>query len=70
MFIPKRPGEPEITYADIRKIKKDINWRPRIPITEGVRLVLKSINDWKNAPIWTPKKINIATKKWFLYLKK
>ena len=70
VFIPKRPGEPEITFADIKKIKKEINWKPKISIKKGVGIVLKSINDWKNAPIWTPKKINIATKKWFLYLKK
>ena len=70
IFIPKRPGEPDITFADIKKIKKDINWKPKISIEKGVKLILKSINDWKNAPVWTPKKIKKATKKWFLYLKK
>ncbi len=70
IFIPKRPGEPNITFADIKKIKKDINWKPKISIEKGVKLILKSIDDWKNAPVWTPKKINKATKKWFLYLKK
>ena len=70
IFIPKRPGEPDITFADIKKIKKDINWKPKISIEKGVKLILKSIDDWKNAPVWTPKKISKATKKWFLYLKK
>ena len=23
------------------------------------------INDWKQAPVWTPKKIGLKTKKWF-----
>jgi len=69
IFIPKRPGEPEITFADIKKIKKDINWTPKISIEEGVKKILFKINDWKNAPLWTPKTIKKATEKWFLYLK-
>ena len=68
--IPKRPGEPDITFADIKKIKKEINWSPKTPIKRGVNLILRSINDWKDAPVWTPKKIKKETKKWFFYLKK
>ena len=30
--------------------------------------MLKHIDDWKNAPVWTPKKISKQTKKWFYYL--
>jgi len=70
VFIPKRPGEPDITFADIKKIRNDINWKPKISINKGINLIMKSIDDWKNAPVWTPKKIRKATKKWFLYLKK
>ena len=70
VFIPKRPGEPDVTFADIRKIKKEVNWKPRISIEKGVNIILKSINDWKDAPVWTPEKIKKATKKWFFYLKK
>ena len=33
-------------------------------------LDLKNIDYWKNAPVWTPKKINKATKIWFEYLDK
>ena len=68
--IPKRPGEPDITFADIQKIKRKTGWRPKININQGIKIMLKNINDWKNAPIWTPKKINLATKKWFFYLGK
>jgi len=32
--------------------------------------MLDNLDMWKDAPIWTPKKIKKATKKWFLYLKK
>ncbi len=69
IYIPKRPGEPEITFADIRRIKKDIKWKPLISIEEGVDDLKKSINDWKSAPVWTPQKIKKQTKKWFQYLK-
>ena len=67
--IPKRPGEPEITYADISKIKKKLRWSPRVNIRNGIDNLLKEINYWNKAPLWTPKKIKIATKDWFKYLK-
>lgn len=66
--IPKRPGEPEITFADIKKIKRLTNWRPKVSIKEGIQFMLKDIDNWRDAPLWTPKKIKKATKKWFLYL--
>jgi UDP-glucose 4-epimerase len=68
--IPKRPGEPDCTYANINKIKKKLNWRPKISIEKGIKLLINNINYWKNAPVWTPKKINTATKDWFKYLGK
>jgi UDP-glucose 4-epimerase len=66
--IPKRPGEPEITFADIKKIKSLTNWRPKVSIKKGIQFMLKDIDNWRDAPLWTPKKIKKATKKWFLYL--
>ena len=69
IFIPKRPGEPYKTFADIKKIKKYLRWKPRINIDKGIKLLLKNIDDWRDAPVWTKKKINIATKSWFKYLK-
>jgi len=67
--IPKRPGEPDQTNANIRKIKKELNWEPKISIEQGIKKLLNEINYWNNAPVWTPKKIKIATKDWFKYLK-
>lgn len=69
-YIPKRPGEPDCTYADISKIKKQLNWKPKISFENGVIKMLENIDYWKNAPIWTPEKIDIATKDWFKYLSK
>ncbi len=68
--IPKRPGEPDVTFANISKITKMTGWKPKISIENGVKLMLNHINDWKDAPVWTPKKIKKETKKWFFYLKK
>ena len=36
----------------------------------GIKEMLKDINKWKDAPLWTPKKIKNATKMWFSFLKK
>tara|TARA_B100000401_G_scaffold438164_1_gene385689 strand:- start:612 stop:1586 length:975 start_codon:yes stop_codon:yes gene_type:complete len=68
--IPKRPGEPFITYADISKIKKELNWKPKINIKYGIEKVMAEKNFWKQAPVWTKKKIKVATKSWFKYLSK
>lgn len=69
IHIPKRPGEPDKTQADIRKIKRLLSWEPKITFTEGVKEMLKHINYWKTAPVWTPDKIKRATFDWFKYLK-
>ncbi len=70
VFIQDRPGEPRKTHADIKKIKKIVRWKPKITLKEGIKKILADIEYWKNAPLWTPKKIKIATKSWFKYLKK
>tara|TARA_B100002051_G_C16639473_1_gene587817 strand:+ start:117 stop:1025 length:909 start_codon:yes stop_codon:yes gene_type:complete len=41
-FVPFRPGEPKNSQASILKIKKEINWKPRISIKEGIKKLLKS----------------------------
>ena len=66
--IPKRPGEPDITFACIKKIKRKTGWKPKISIEKGIKIMLKHIDDWKHAPVWTPNKISKQTKKWFYYL--
>lgn len=68
-YIPKRPGEPDCTFADIRKIKRELKWFPKVKINEGIARILADINYWKKGPLWTPKSISNATKLWFKYLK-
>ena len=70
IYIPKRPGEPDRSLADISRIKKDLNWKPKITIEKGIKNLLQNIHYWKNAPVWTPKTIKEATKIWFKYLSK
>ena len=67
-YIPKRPGEPKSTWADIRKAKKLLRWEPKITLKVGVELLLKDISYWKKAPVWNKTSINKATKLWFKYL--
>ncbi len=64
-YIPKRPGEPQSTWADITKIVKELKWRPKVSFENGVKKVLADINYWKDAPLWDEKSIEVATKTWF-----
>jgi len=66
--IDKRPGEPYRSLADVSKIKKELGWNAKISISDGVSMLLKNINDWQDAPVWTPEKISEATKDWFKIL--
>lgn len=70
VFIPKRPGEPECTFADITKIKSELDWQPQVSIEEGVAELLKNIDYWREAPVWNPESIAEQTKDWFKYLGK
>ena len=69
IYIKKRPGEPECTFADIRRIKRKLKWKPKIKIEKGIKLLISNINYWKKAPVWTPNMIQKATRDWFKYLK-
>jgi len=70
IHIPNRPGEPNRSQADIRKIKKELGWKPKILIKAGVKELLRNIERWSDAPVWTPKSIKKETKIWFELLKK
>ncbi len=69
VFIPKRPGEPNITFGNSLRFRKTFNWKPKIDINMGIKIMLEDTNWLKNAPVWTKKKIYKATKLWFKYLK-
>jgi len=68
VHIPRRPGEPDCTFADISRIRSELGWQPQVLIEEGVSRLLEHINDWRQAPVWTPESIADATRDWFRYL--
>jgi len=67
-YIPKRPGEPDCTFADTKKILSLLDWKPKVALDEGVARMMEVINDWRDAPLWTQESIADATKEWFKHL--
>lgn len=66
--IPKRPKEPDCTFADITKIRTKLNWKAKVSLKEGVQHLLDRLEDFKDAPVWDPQSIQTSTKTWFKYL--
>ena len=70
VHIPKRPGEPNCTFADTKKIARLLAWKPEVAFEDGVRNMLDSIQNWSDAPVWNVNTIEKATSTWFRYLGK
>lgn len=68
VHIPKRPGEPDCTFADTAKIKRLLNWAPQVSFEQGVQNMLEEIEHWRDAPVWDTPSIDRATNSWFKYL--
>ena len=68
VHVPKRPGEPDCTFADTRKIREALGWQPVVPFPEGVRRMLDHIELWRQAPVWDAASVEVATRDWFKYL--
>jgi UDP-glucose 4-epimerase len=68
VYVPKRPGEPDCTHADVERITTALGWHARVDIETGVRTLLARIDDWREAPVWTPDGIADATGAWFRHL--
>ena len=68
--IPKRPGEPDCTWADIGKIREHLGWAPKVGFAEGVRIMRENMHQWRDAPVWTAERIAEATSDWFRFLDK
>ncbi len=69
-YIPKRPGEPDCTFADTSKILRKTAWKPKVTFEEGVKIMLANMDYWRDAPLWEPGTIAKATADWFKYLGK
>ena len=70
VHLPKRPGEPDCTWADISKIRDHLGWMPQVSFEEGVAIMLEHIENWRNAPLWNSESIQTATEKWFASIEK
>jgi UDP-glucose 4-epimerase len=70
VHLPKRPGEPDCTFADTQKISQALDWQPRVSFEEGVQVMVDNIESWRDAPVWDTESITEATKDWFDYLGK
>ena len=68
VHVPKRPGEPDCTFADIQKISQLLGWQPKVRFEDGVRIMLQHIDAWREAPLWDEHSIAEATRDWFRYL--
>lgn len=68
VHIPKRPGEPDVTFADVSKIERLLHWRAQTSLEDGVARMLERIDDWRDAPVWEPASIAAATTSWFAHL--
>src|SRR5262249_40617833 len=61
VHVPRRPGEPDCTWADVTKIRAHLGWQAVVPFADGVALMLKNIELWRDAPVWDPASIQAAT---------
>ncbi len=70
VYVPKRPGEPDCTFANIAKIRDTIGWRPEVAFEDGVARMMADIEHWRDAPLWDQASIAEATRTWFQYMGK
>jgi UDP-glucose 4-epimerase len=68
VYVPKRPGEPDCTWADITKVTTELEWKPEISFEDGVGKMVAEIDHWQDAPLWDPDSIKKATETWFKYM--
>ena len=68
VHIPKRPGEPDCTFADMTKIRTLLGWEPQVTFEDGVEQMLEHIEYWRKAPVWTVDSVAEATKDWHAFL--
>ena len=66
--VPKRPGEPDSTWAEITKIQTELGWAPTVSFEEGVAEMLRNLEYWREARVWEPESIRAATEGWFAAL--
>jgi UDP-glucose 4-epimerase len=69
VHIPRRPGEPDCTFADVSQIRRLLGWQAQVSLERGVQTLLNNIDAWREAPVWVQASIDRATATWFHHLK-
>lgn len=64
VYIPKRPREPNITWADISKIREMLGWEPKVTLEKGVDTMLLELSEWNKVKVWDKEAIKGVTAKW------
>ena len=49
-------------------MQRELGWSPRVPLEDGVKIMLANLNYWREAPVSDAGKIEQATKTWCKYL--
>lgn len=68
VYIPKRPGEPDCTFANVTRIRNELGFEPKVSFEQGVGKIVENIEYWRDAPLWEPDSIAKATDTWFKYM--
>ena len=69
VHLPKRPGEPDCTWADITKIRARTRMGAEGFVSRpALREMLRRIDYWREAPVWDAASIEQATRTWFTML--
>lgn len=63
-YLPWRPGEPLVTHADISSAQEHLGWKPDTSFEEGVDVLIKKIEYYRDVKVWDKESIQEATKKW------
>lgn len=65
IHIPKRPGEPDKTEANIFMTTSILGYKPKVSIEAGCEIMKSLIPEFENAPCWSPQAIEKETALWF-----
>ena len=68
LFHHEKNSRLRIIEADISMIQRDLKWKPKVSIGNGVTMLLDQLSDWQDAPLWNETDISAATADWFKYL--
>jgi UDP-glucose 4-epimerase len=64
VYVPARHGDPHTARANIAKAVRLLHWAPEIPFEDGLGAMLAHVEDWREAPVWTPATMEQGTRLW------